>query len=76
MWPIVMRAALLVKLFFKGISELLLFGLKGRKDFLSSDLSELPSRPDLGVNNSVLFAIPDRNSIPLAGFVYCSKQKF
>lgn len=76
MWPIVMCAVLLVKPFLKGISELLLLGLKSRKDILLSDLSELPSCSELGVNNSMFLAVPDRNSIPLAGFIYSSKQKF
>ena len=43
MWVSVIHVALRLKVFLKGISELLVLGLNGRKDSLLNDLSAPPS---------------------------------
>lgn len=67
LWVSVIHVALLLKAFLKGISELLVLGLNGRKDSLLNDLSEPPSWSDLGDYQFRFFeATADRNSIPSA----------
>lgn len=60
---------------FKEASEFLVLRLKGRKVILLNDLSELLPGQILGATNSVLLAIPDRNSTPSAFLVYARKCK-